>query len=91
MIGRIMDFIEDSDPVVLITVAFSVIFFAVVITKAVQEVKKRVRKEKAITKLEEKYDNLCQHRNNLIVSESDHFNEPAPLLLGKGRWRVKLG
>lgn len=68
MIGRIMDFIEDSDPVVLITVAFSVIFFAVVITKAVKEVKKRLRKERAISKLEEKYDSLCQHRNNLIVS-----------------------
>mgnify|MGYP007034044351 CR=1 FL=1 len=70
MIGRIMDYIEDSDPVVLITVAFSIIFFAVVITKSVQEVKKRIRKERAINKLEERYDSLCQHRSNLIVSQT---------------------
>lgn len=68
MLNLILDFIEDTDPVYLSLIGFSIIFFSVVITKAVSEVKRQVRKEKAIRKLENRYDSLCQHRSNLIVS-----------------------
>jgi hypothetical protein len=68
MLSALLDFIEDSDPVFLSTIAFSVVFFTIVITMAIKEINKQIRKEKAIRKLEERYDSLCQHRNNLIVS-----------------------
>jgi hypothetical protein len=68
MIEFVLNYIEDTDPVFLSILAFSAIFFTIVITMAVKEVKRKVRKEKAIRKLENRYDNLCQHRSNLIVS-----------------------
>lgn len=73
MLNLILDFIEDTDPVYLSLIGFSIIFFSVVITKAVSEVKRQVRKEKAIRKLENRYDSLCQHRSNLIVSVFEYL------------------
>lgn len=71
MLGAVLDFIEDSDPIFLALIGFSIVFFSVVITKSVKEVNKAVKKEKAIRKLEGRYDSLCQHRSNLIVSRGD--------------------
>ena len=67
MINYVLDFIEDSDPVYLSLIAFSAVFFTIVITKTVKEINRQVKKEKAIRKLEGRYDSLCSHRSNLIV------------------------
>lgn len=76
-----LEFLEDYDTVFLGIVGFSVIFFIFVITKATIEVRRYMEKEKRIKGIEDRYDQLRQHRKNLIVKLNKLFSI-ASLLLG---------
>ena len=73
-----LKFLENYDLMYLSMIGFSTILFTYVITKTVLEIRRFVKKEKAITKLEKKYDNLRQHRENLIVRRTPF----SPSILG---------
>jgi len=62
-----LEFLEEYDTLYLALVGFSIIFFTAVITQTVREIRRFVEKEKALTKIEKRYDGMRQHRQNLIV------------------------
>jgi hypothetical protein len=86
-----LDFLEDYDTLYIGLIGFSIIFFIAVITQAIREIRIYVKKEKAISKIETRYDNMRQHRQNLIVKKIQKIplRILASLLLGKGRRRYQ--
>merc|ERR1712032_99157 len=58
--------LSDADPIFVSLSVFSVIFFSVVITKTVKNINAYRAKERELNKVEERYDQLCEHRQNLL-------------------------
>lgn len=67
--GSFLFWVKNLDLVYTTLVLFSILFFAYVIRTAYKGINKMVVKERNISKIEEKYNRLRDHRANLMVNQ----------------------